>query len=85
MERIVARKHVRDLENREILPLNQGGGGSGQENVHGKMQLHLHMTCSKEDAYNRVQFKLLIDQAHSIWSQPNTAYAVDLYVIYAFV
>ena len=36
-------------------------GGSGQENVHGKMQLHLHMTCSKEDAYNRVQFKLLID------------------------
>ena len=25
MERIVARKLVRDLEDREILPLNQGG------------------------------------------------------------
>ena len=29
MERIVARKLVRDLEDREILPLNQGGDRPG--------------------------------------------------------
>ena len=48
MEGTVARKLARDLEDREILPENKGGGGSDQENAHGKMQLHLHMTCTKD-------------------------------------
>ena len=46
MERIVARKLTRDLEDREVLPANQGG--SDQENAQGKMQLHLQMTCTKD-------------------------------------
>ena len=53
MEGTVARKLARDLEDREILPENRGGGGGGgggsdQENAHGKMQLHLHMRCTKD-------------------------------------
>ena len=39
MERTVARKLAGDLENRE---------NSDQENPHGKIQLHLHMTCTKD-------------------------------------
>ena len=46
MECTVARKLTRDLENREVLPANQRG--SDQENAHGKMQLHLHMTCTRD-------------------------------------
>ena len=46
MERTVARKLARDLEDREILPENRGG--SDQKNAHGKMQLHLHMKCTKD-------------------------------------
>ena len=46
MEHTVARKLIRDLEDREIHPANQGG--SDQENAYGKMQLHLHMTCMKD-------------------------------------
>ena len=49
-ECIVSGKLARDLEGREILPANQreGGGGGGQtRKMHmGKMQPHLHMTCT---------------------------------------
>ena len=52
-----------------------GGGASEQENANGKIHLNLYMTCTKdsrekkklavaidlEDAYNKVQFKLLMD------------------------
>ena len=74
MERIVARKLARDLEDRKIL--RGKGWGSDQDNAHRKTQLHLRMTCRKdsrgknktvaaainpEDAYNIIQFKPLID------------------------
>ena len=68
MERIVARKLARDLEEREILPANQEG--SDQYNAHGKIQLHLHMTCTKDSRGKKKQwlwqsisspFKLLRD------------------------
>ena len=36
MERIVARKLVRDLEDREILPLNRGDGGQARKMYMGK-------------------------------------------------
>ena len=56
MEGTVARKLTRNLEDREIFPANRGGGGGGggsdKENAHGKMQLHLHMTCTKELCQN---------------------------------
>ena len=51
MERIIARKLSRHLDDREMLPAHQerleggGGGGGGQTR---KMQLHLRMTCTKD-------------------------------------
>ena len=46
MERNVARKLARDLEDKEILSADQWG--SDQRMHMGKMQLHLHMTRTKD-------------------------------------
>ena len=74
MERIVARKLARDLERRNVLPPNQGGYRAGKttwenaarfaydvyEGFQRKEQI-LAVAVDLEDAYNRVQFKLLIE------------------------
>ena len=46
MERIVAREFARDLEDRNILPANQGDFRPGK--CTREMQLHLHMICMKD-------------------------------------
>ena len=74
MERIVARKLARDLEDRKVFPANQGGFRPGKcawENaaafaydVYEKSQRKeqtLAVAIDLVDAYNMVQFKLLID------------------------
>ena len=45
MEHTITRKLTRDLEDRKILPVNQGG--SDQESAHEKMQLHFHI-CTED-------------------------------------
>ena len=55
MERIVARKLARDLEERKIFLANQEG--SDQYNAHGKIQLHLHMTCTKDSRGKNKQWQ----------------------------
>ena len=84
MGRIVGRKLVRYLEEREILPVNQGD--SDQYNAHGKIQLHLNMTYTKDSRGKNKQwlwhsiFRMLTTEsiqaadgpARTIWSQPNT-------------
>ena len=74
MERIVARKLVQDLERRNVLPPNQGGYRAGNitwenegrfahdvyEGFQRKEQT-LAVVVDLEDAYNRVQFKLLME------------------------
>ena len=78
-------KLARDLEQRDILPANQEG--SDQENAHGKIQLHLHLTCTK--GFQRKEQAMLWQSisrmfttesiqaaegpAHSLYSQPITA------------
>ena len=75
MERIVARKLARDLERRNVLPPNQGGyraGKTTRENaarfaydVYEGFQRNeqtLAAAVDLEDAYNRVQFKLLMER-----------------------
>ena len=74
MERILARKLAQDLERRNVLPSNQGGYRAGKttwENaarfaydVHEGFQRKeqtLAVVVDLEDAYNRVQFKLLME------------------------
>ena len=47
MERIVVRKLARDLEDREIQP--HANQGFQTKKMHmGKMQQHLHITCTKD-------------------------------------
>ena len=84
MGRIVGRKLARYLEEREILPVNQGD--SDQYNAHGKIQLHLNMTYTKDSRGKNKQwlwqsiFRMLTTEfiqaaegpARTIWSQPNT-------------
>ena len=74
MERIVARKLTQDLERRNVLPPNQRGYTEGKntrenaarfaynvyEGFHWKEQT-LAVAVDLEYAYNRVQFKLLMD------------------------
>ena len=74
MERIVARKLPQDLERRNVLPPNQGGYRAGKttwenaarfaydvyEGFQRKEQT-LAVAVDLEDAYNRVQFKLLME------------------------
>ena len=74
MERIVARKLAQDLERRNVLPPNQGGYRVGKitweyatrfandvyEGFQRKEQT-LALAVDLEDAYNRVQFKLLME------------------------
>ena len=74
MERILARKLAQDLERRNVLPLNQGGYSAGKtawenaarfaydahEGFQRKEQT-LAVAVDLEDAYNRVQFKLLME------------------------
>ena len=83
MERIVARKLARDLEERKILPANQEG--SDQYNAHVKIQLHLHMTYTKDSRRkNKQRLRQSISRmlttesiqaaegpARTIWNQPN--------------
>ena len=74
MERIVARKLAQDLERRNVLPPNQGGyraGKSTWENAarfaydvyegFQRKEQTLAVAIDLEDAYNRVQFKLLME------------------------
>ena len=74
MERIVARKLAQDLERRNVLPPNQGGyraGKSTWENAarfaydvyegFQRKEQTLAVAVDLEDAYNRVQFKLLME------------------------
>ena len=74
MERIVARKLAQDLERRYVLPPNQGGyraGKSTWENAarfaydvnegFQRKEQTLAVAVDLEDAYNRVQFKLLME------------------------
>ena len=74
MERIVARKLAQDLERRNILPPNQGGyraRKSTWENAarfaydvyegSQREEQTLAVAADLEDAYNRVQFKLLTE------------------------
>ena len=84
MERLVGRKLARHLKEREILPADQEGWD--QYNAHGKIQLHLHMTCTKDSRGKNKQWlcqsisRLLTTEsipaaegpAYSLWSQPNT-------------
>ena len=75
MGRIVGRKLARYLEEREVLPVNQEG--SDQYNAHGKIQLHLHMTYTKDSRGKNKQWLWQSIQAaegpaRTIWSQPNT-------------
>ena len=74
MERIIARKLARDLEDRKMLPANQGGFRPGKctwgnaaafaydayEGFQRKEQ-SLPVSIDLEDACSRVQFKLLKD------------------------
>ena len=74
MERIVARKLAQDLERRNVLPPNQGGYRAGKttwenaarfaydvyEGFQRKEQT-LAVAVDLEDAYNRVQFELLME------------------------
>ena len=74
MERIVARKLAQDLERRNVLPPNQGGYRAGKntrenaarfaydvyEGFQRKKQT-LAAAVDLEDAYNRVQFRLLME------------------------
>ena len=74
MERIVARKLAQDLERRNVLPTNQGGYRAAKstwenaarfaydvyEGLQRKEQT-LAVEVDLEDAYNRVQFKLLME------------------------
>ena len=74
MERIVARKLAQDLERRNVLPPNQGGYRAGKttwenaarfaydvyEGFQRKEQT-LAVAVDLEDAYYRVQFKLLME------------------------
>ena len=65
--------------------LGGGGGDSDQENAHWKMQLHLHMTCTKDfrgknsgcsnqsrGCLQQSPVQAANGPAHSVWSQPNT-------------
>ena len=74
MECIIARKLARDLEERAVLPPNQGGFRQGKctwENAAAfayevyegfqRKEQTLAVAIDLEDAYNRVNFKLLID------------------------
>ena len=74
MERIVARKLAQDLERRNVLTPNQGGcraGKSTWENAarfaydvyegFQRKEQTLAVAVDLEDAYNRVQFKLLME------------------------
>ena len=77
MERIVARKLASDLEDREILPTNQGirrlfrpgkwtwenGAAFACDVCKGFQRKKQTVTAviNLEDAYNRVQFKLLMN------------------------
>ena len=74
MERIVARKLAQDLERRNVLPPNQRGyraGKATRENAAGfahdvyegfqRKKQTLAVAVDLEDAYNRVQFKLLME------------------------
>ena len=77
MERVVARKLARDLEDRMILPANREGGGGVRpgkctwENVAAyaydvyegfqRKEQAVAVAIDLEDAYYRVQFKLLMD------------------------
>ena len=77
MECIVARKLARNLEDSDILPANRvcvcggGGGGSDKENAAAfaydmyegfqRKEPAVAVAIDLEDAYNRVQFKLLMD------------------------
>ena len=74
MERIVARKLAQDLERRNVLPPNQGGyraGKSTWENAarfaydvfegFKRKEQTLAVAVDLEDAYNRVQLKLLME------------------------
>ena len=74
MERIVSRKLAQDLERRNVLPPNQGGYRAGKttwenaarfaydvyEGFQRKEQT-LAVAVDLEDAFNRVQFKLLME------------------------
>ena len=75
MERIAARKLARDLEDRGILPANQVRGSrpgtctwknataftDGVYEGSQRNEQAVAVAIDLEDAYNRVQFKLLID------------------------
>ena len=70
MECIVARKLARDLEDSDILPANRGGGWGGGEREFRQGNMYegfqrkeaaVAVAIGLEDAYNRVQFKLLMD------------------------
>ena len=70
MERIVARKLAQDLERRNVLPPNQGGYRAGKNTRETQPDSHtmstrkeqaLAVAVDLEDAYNRVQFKLLME------------------------
>ncbi|NQZ78185.1 MAG: endonuclease/exonuclease/phosphatase family protein, partial [Ekhidna sp.] len=74
MERVVAKKLARDLEFRQILPSNQGGYRSGKctwENAAAfaydvyegfqRKEETLAVAIDLEDAYNKVQFTLLME------------------------
>ena len=73
MEHTVTRKLTRDLEDRKILPVNQGGFRPGKctweiapafPYVHRGFQRKeqtVAVAIDLKDAYNRVQFKLLLD------------------------
>ena len=67
MECIVARKLARDLEDSDILLANRGGWGGGefrQGNMYEGFQRKeaaVAVAIGLADAYNRVQFKLLMD------------------------
>ena len=62
MERIVATHETRQRPRgeRDTLCKSLGGGGGGgggadQENAHGKVQLHLQMTCTKDSSEKNKQ------------------------------
>ena len=74
MEQIVSRKPTQDLERRNVLSPNQGGYRAGKTNWENatrfaydayegfqRKEHSLAVAVDLEDAYNKVQFKLLME------------------------
>ena len=74
MERIVARKLAQDIERRNVLPPNQEGYRAGKTTLENatrfaydvyegfqRKERTLAVAVDLEDAYNRLQFKLLME------------------------